>query len=386
MHLYSIPRDLLQRSNKILFVAHLALGDFTYLQNCIRALSDAFPHLTIHVWVDELRRTKDATQWPHLQKYAIYDWLRECKYISKIYDQTYSQELFTQSIQDARSESYPIVVSLGLLRRAKYARLARKLSPDGFVVGQVKPVHFLDIRTYLAYRGLNAVIPLYKKDPANPTHISAIYAAWFEQLFSIIIPQENRFPFVQIPEKWESLAKETLDRWNLKAGNKIIFINGFSKAEERSWSLDRVIALAKDIKNQPKWAQVSIVINVVPEHMQSAKNLVEIQNLTWLHLFSAEENFFQLPAMLAHCHLIISVETAVMHLANAVHVPVIALMRKTNPEWVPIDDSNSKVILVKTPKGVVGEISVNQVLTVMDSWGPSISALHHSQNQSANSS
>lgn len=375
MHLHSIPRDLLQRSNKILFVAHLALGDFTYLQNCFRALSDAFPHLSIHVWVDELRRTKDATQWPHLQKYVIYDWLRECKYIDKIYDQTYSPELFTQSIQKAQSESYPIVVSLGLLRRAKYARLARKLSPDGFVAGLVKPVHFLDIRTYLAYRGLNAVIPLYKKDPVNPTHISAIYANWFEQLFSVIIPQADRFPFVQIPEQWETRAKETLELWNLKAENKIVFLNGFSKAKERSWSLDRVIALAKDIKNHPKWAQVGVVINVVPEHMPLAKNLVKTQQLPWLHLFSAEENFFQLPAILAHCHLIISVETAVMHLANAVHVPVIALMRKTSPEWFPIDESNSKVIFVNTPKGSVEEISASQVLTVMECWKPSISAL-----------
>jgi hypothetical protein len=31
-----IPADLLQKSDKILFIAHLALGDFTYLQNFFR--------------------------------------------------------------------------------------------------------------------------------------------------------------------------------------------------------------------------------------------------------------------------------------------------------------------------------------------------------------
>jgi hypothetical protein len=33
-----IPADLLKKSDKILFIAHLALGDFTYLQNFFKAL------------------------------------------------------------------------------------------------------------------------------------------------------------------------------------------------------------------------------------------------------------------------------------------------------------------------------------------------------------
>ena len=52
-----VPQELLQKSDKILFIAHLALGDFTYMQNCFRAFSEAYPHIKIHIWVDELRRT-----------------------------------------------------------------------------------------------------------------------------------------------------------------------------------------------------------------------------------------------------------------------------------------------------------------------------------------
>ncbi len=36
-----IPPQLLQQSDKILIIAHLALGDFTYLQNSLRALAQA---------------------------------------------------------------------------------------------------------------------------------------------------------------------------------------------------------------------------------------------------------------------------------------------------------------------------------------------------------
>src|SRR5437870_1900057 len=72
---------LLQQSAKILFIAHLALGDFTYLQGCFRALARAYPHLKIHLWVDERRRTSRSSEWAHLKKYALYDWLAECSYI-----------------------------------------------------------------------------------------------------------------------------------------------------------------------------------------------------------------------------------------------------------------------------------------------------------------
>ena len=370
-----IPAGLLASSSKILIIAHLALGDFTYLQNCLRALSAAYPHLAIHIWVDELRRTNDATQWPHLKNYALYDWLRECPHIAKIYDQTYSPELNKQSIAEAQAQDYPIVVSLGLLRRANYARLARKISANGFVAAQVKPVHLFDIRTYLAYRNLDATIPFYKKQPVNPKHISAIYAGWFEQLFAMTIPEAERFPFVVIADHWQQHAQQLLTQWSWNDGRKLIFLNGFSKAPERSWPLARVIALAEEIKSHPAWNTLGFIINVVPEHMQQARQLVQQQRLNWLQLFSATDNFFELPAMLAECDLIISVETAVMHLANAVHVPVIALMRQTSPEWTPIDAQHSRVISVASAKGGVEEISSQQVIEMISSWDQSRLAL-----------
>jgi ADP-heptose:LPS heptosyltransferase len=84
------------------------------------------------------------------------------------------------------------------------------------------------------------------------------------------------------------------------------------------------------------------------------------------YLFSAEENFFQLPAILSLCDLIISVETAVMHLANAVHVPVLALMRQLNPEWEPIDKANSTVITVSGALDWVDKIGVAEVMAALE--------------------
>jgi ADP-heptose:LPS heptosyltransferase len=63
--------------------------------------------------------------------------------------------------------------------------------------------------------------------------------------------------------------------------------------------------------------------------------------------------------------LVISVETAVMHLANAVHIPVVALMRRRNPEWAPINRAQSTVIMNSNRREWVQAITVPQVLAAL---------------------
>ncbi|MEO8839021.1 MAG: glycosyltransferase family 9 protein [Herbaspirillum sp.] len=360
-----ISQELLKKADKILFVAHLALGDFTYLQNCFQAFSNAYPHIKIHLWVDELRRTGDQSQWENLRKYSLYDWVNGCSLFDKVYQQTYSPELLDRSIAEAQQESYPVVISLAVLHRKFYAALIRKISPDGFVVGQKKLVRLLDIYGYLVYRRLDASIPAYASRSVNLEHISAIYAGWFKTLFGLEIPDIERFPFVDIPPQWQQYAKRQLVDWGFAPNDNILFLNAFSKSPERSWPLERVIELAAAIRRQPQWEDACFVVNVVPEQMAAARKLFVNCALGRIELFSAEENFFQLPAILSLCTLIITVETAVMHLANAVHVPVIALMRQTSPEWTPSDVANSHVIIVQRRKGWVNEITVQQVIAVL---------------------
>jgi heptosyltransferase-3 len=130
-----IPQALLTKSNKILFITHLALGDYLYLQNFFLAFSKAYPHLKIDLWVDEVRRTEDQTKWPFLKKYALYDWVESCPFFHKVYRNTYSPSGYEASINEAQKEHYPIVISLATLRPNQYAHLARKISKNGFVVG-----------------------------------------------------------------------------------------------------------------------------------------------------------------------------------------------------------------------------------------------------------
>jgi heptosyltransferase-3 len=378
-----IHPDLLKKSDKILFIAHLALGDFTYLQSCFRAFSQACPHIKIHLWVDERRRTSRASEWDHLKKYSLYDWLAECRYIEKVYDRTYSPALFEQSLHEAQQQDYPIVVSLAVLERHKYAALARRISPRGFVVGQKKRVRFYDIPKHLIYRKLDAHIPAYTASSHPDQHISDIYAGWFTRLFGIEIPLAARFPVLDIPKTWMHDAREQFTAWGFAQGqrenwqpSKVVFLNSFSKSRERNWPLERLIELILTMRRRDMWRDTGFIVNVMPEELDQARKLFANCLPERTYLFSAKENFFQLPAILSLCDLIISVETAVMHLANAVHVPVIALMRKKNPEWTPIDRENSTIITVAGRDDWVDKITVKQVMAALQKIGEPGSEVH----------
>jgi hypothetical protein len=199
MNLPLIPADLLKKSDKILFIAHLALGDYTYLQNCFAAFARTYPHLKLHLWVDEVRRTSDAAQWPHLKKNVLYDWLAACDFIDKVYNQNYSPDLFQASIKDAQQERYPIVVALGTLRPHFYAGLAREISPDGFVVGIKKPLGPLDLHRYFTFRKLDASLNPDVADRSSAPHISDVHAEWFRQLANVDIPQARASPSCTSP-------------------------------------------------------------------------------------------------------------------------------------------------------------------------------------------
>ena len=176
-------------------------------------------------------------------------------------------------------------------------------------------------------------------------------------------------PRLDIPERWVRSAHAQFAAWGCTVGKPVVFVNAFSKSPNRTWPLERVAALARALKNRLAWRGVTVVVNVVPEALEEARRLFEGRagpDLAHVRLFCADEHFFQLPAVLRLCSLVISVETAVMHLANAVGVPVIALMRRNHPEWAPIDRARSTVLMVPEQDDWVTRIGVDEVLAAVD--------------------
>ncbi|MFZ6848717.1 glycosyltransferase family 9 protein [Undibacterium sp. RuRC25W] len=364
-----IHAQSLEKAKKILFITHLAIGDFTYLQNFFSAFARAYPHIQIDIWIDEVRRTSEPAKWEFLKKYSLYDWAEYCPFFRKVYRRTYSPDLLQESIVEARNEQYPLIVSLATLRPHIYARLAREVGPNAFTVGIRGKSRWYAPWDITAYKRLDATFVPFKT-PKTGYHITDVYADWFLQLSGLNVSTEDRLPFVHIPDEWTDYAAQQLQDWGItservRQGDKIVFINAFAKTKKRCWPLKNVAELVIAMRALPQWATTHFIINAVPQELKNVKMVFNEYKLNNTYVFSANENFFQLPAILKRCDLIISVETAVMHLANAVHVPVIALMRQKNPEWVPIDHDNSTVVMTDRRREWVDAIPVARIVDVL---------------------
>ncbi|MHC5224882.1 GNAT family N-acetyltransferase [Ignatzschineria sp. LJL83] len=363
LSLGKVPADLLDQSKKILFIAHLAIGDFTYLQNAFKAFKEAYPHLKMDLFIEEVRCTNDPKKWPFLKKYSLYDWVETCDFFNKVYSENYSPALREASILEARLEAYPIVISIETLASLNGAGLAREIAGEnGFAMGMDIRYKWYQLAQKRDLKKLDAVIDIVKPHQGKERHISDDYGYWFSQIAGVMMFKEDHYPFVNIPKKWEENAKAQLAKWGVKPDQPVIFINHIAKNPRRSWKLDQVRELIELMQADPKWQNSFFIINGIPEIFPEIEALIATHHLQNTKPFSALDNFFQLPAMLKESDLIISVETAVMHLANAVHVSVIALMRIKTLEWVPLNAELTTLIFTPKRAEVISDIPAKRVL------------------------
>lgn len=364
-----IPAHELAKADKILFVAHLAIGDFLYWQTHLAAFHAQYPHIKIHLFVNELRRTWKWWKWAGMKKYALYDWLEACPFIEKVYNETYSLFALCRTIKRVREQRYPIVVSLASLRPHRYAVLARLLGPRAFCVGLSNSVgwqRFNIVRQFM-YGRLDARCSVKQVSLPAGYHVTDLYAAWMENIFGLQVA--DRRPLMLIPQKWRINAKLMLLKWGISGVDngvaykrRTVFINIFAKDRKRCWTVAAALELITQLKAEPYFSQAYFIFNALPGELGQMRQALEDHGAARVILFSAQKHFFQLPAMVEQCDLVISVETAVMHIAAALKVPVVALMRTKNPEWVPWDRECSRVLMAAKRSDWVKDIQPNRVL------------------------
>ena len=366
-----VPKELLQKADKILFLTHLALGDFTYMQNYFKAFAQKYPHMKIDLWVDEQRGKAWWRRWKkNSGKYVLYDWLESCSFFNKIYKQSGSWQQLRNFLDQVKNQNYPIVVCLTDLKSYNFVKYAQLISPKGFIVGAIpltKRYNFLKKRNL---KKLDAFF-LWQDFLRDNNHISDSYAALFEKLFGLIVKKEERLPFVNLPQKWSIYGKLKFLKWGIyqKGTNhqKTIFINSCAKTKKRCWSISNVIELIDILRSSDEFYDSNFIINILPYQVAYFKKYFKNFAEQKIFFFTADVSFFQLPAIISLCDLVISVETSIIHLAAALKVPVISIMRQKNPEWIPCG-SKSCVVNTKNRKDWVEDISVKEVVFATQSF------------------
>ena len=361
-----VPGHLLTSSKKVLFVTHMTTSTFTYLQNYFIAFKEAYPHLAIDLWIEEPEQAYCFWRWNYVKKNMLFDWLRACPFINKLYTETYSPFVVKKSIKQAQLEQYDIIISLASRQIYRSIKLAQTINAHAFIVAQKK--NYKPYRHLFEQALLKKINGTYSYTPEAHDHISDIYASWFQQIFSIIVPKEQCKPFIIIPTTWLLYAKLQFLKWGIcKKSNiftRVVLVNAYAKNTNQSWPLKNVFELIKTIKQNDPWGDITFLINAAPKDIYTVKKMALRYALNQLHIISADLNFFQLPAFISISDLVISVEAAVMHLACALDVPLIALTQMNNQHWLPWSGSNFTLVQTHISHTSISRISLEEVTKI----------------------
>lgn len=350
---------------KTLFIIHLAIGDYTYMQRCFTKLKEQYPHLRIDLLIQDHRATDDQDKWEHLENYILYEWLKSSHLFGKIY-KTYSSCRLQKAIEETKSENYPLVITLGDLRSQNYSALAREIAQENYAMG-------IDIPTTIFH--LNHRKDLNKLDARiadledKSQHISQKFAHWFEQIADLQFQPEDLYPQITIPHKWQEKIDLQLQLW--QPANVIaptVFINIYAKGEERCWQPEQAIALIKKMQESSRYQDALYILNSPPEAEDELQEMITKHRLEKSYTFCASESFFELPALLKRCDLIITVDTSIMHLACISDAVLISLIRKKRPNdvrWAPLKAENSHIIYTPCSHDPISAISVDNVFQLI---------------------
>lgn len=320
---------------KLLYMSHLALGDYIYQGAFLKALTHSYPNIQLDVWIDDCRSKKKS--WHAGRSQALVQWLSSEPHINYIYPMANNSSDLEDIVHQAHTEDYDVIVFVATSRTAEFAKTALSICDQGKVFGTIPPNKFGRLINYSIYKKLDGKINLHKTIEYD--HISDFYQDIFQQFFAVSVNQSQRVLKLNISHTLKDQCTKKIDSWAIKhhlSRPKIIFVNHLSTSPKRDWKLcqlEELILLMGD-----KFPQSLFILNAPPNEFQSLKywadNNPRVKNLA-IKVFTANNDFFELPCLISLCSLVITVETSIMHLASSLNIQQIALIRQSAKHWRP---------------------------------------------------
>ena len=328
-----ISKSRLKNAHKILFMTHLAIGDYVYQRVLLHRLKQQYPHLRIDIWIDDCRTKKKS--WHPGRSETLSQWLCSETFIGKVFPIAQSNKARQEMVAEAKAEQYELVFFIAQHRSDRYAKFARMIAPDGYVVGSKSSNNGNPVSRFIHFAKLDGFFELSKQEP-EMKHISQVFHNRFSHCLDLDSSVSSAPLLLGIPEQYRQQAKSVLDTQKFRAEQKVVFVNHLSTNEKRNYRWEQLVELLS------KLDQITpdrcFVINCPPEEFnQLQQRLASEAALKGLNLipFCATEHFYQLPAMIAASDLVITVETAVMHISSALGKAQIVLMRESARQWMP---------------------------------------------------
>ena len=309
-----ISATQLQQAKRILYMTHLAIGDYMYQGLYLQALKQQYPHLKIDIWIDDCRKKPKA--WHAGRNSTLCQWLNEETAIEHIYPIAESQKQRQQHIQQAREQDYDLVVFVATQRCEQFAKYARLAAPDAFIAGTKANPWSTPFSKWLHFKKVDRFFLIKPDVIAGLEHISDVYSHYFHNLLTLepVTHSASRTQQLHIPQDLQQQAHVAIQQLAAEADIDqpyAIFINHLSTTTKRDYQWQQVRELIQAIQQTNK--QSVFVLNLPPGEIQDYQQRIQqdpILNQLPLMAFTAQQHFYQLPAMIEASHLVITVETA----------------------------------------------------------------------------
>lgn len=344
-------------------MTHLAIGDFVYQGVWLRALKAKYPHLTIDIWFDDCRSKPHS--WAIGRNKILVEWIDAIGDFEDIYPIVASLPERSGAIKKAQARHYDVIVFVGKNRSEQFAKIARQISPSASIVASKSRslTHFFGQWNH--FKKLDGVFS-YDKIAHNSHHVTDLYAQCFKTALGLEVNDlidGNKQLSISIKEEYNARATPVVASLTENDPNKlVVFINHLSTATKKDYPWTQVKSLILLLRS--RYSNLVFIINTPPDQFKPvADEINRDKQLSSLPIttFTALNNFFELPAMMALSDIVIGVDTATAHLAVCMGKPQVTIMASDFKLWQPSGDS-----IILEGSGKARSITPDQVADAFD--------------------
>ena len=143
-----------------------------------------------------------------------------------------------------------------------------------------------------------------------------------------------------------------------------LLVNPYSTTKKRDMSLEQLDQVLQ-AWHVPGEARLSYV-SVPPHRYESMQEwLAARKDLPNARAFTARKSIFELICLIALVQQVVSTETAIMHFANTLDIPLLALMRQKTKHWAPMANGKTQVLFAPKASSWVQEIDLSLISEAM---------------------
>jgi ADP-heptose:LPS heptosyltransferase len=354
-----ISHTQLQSAQRILYMTHLAIGDFVYQSVWLKALKAKYPHLVIDVWFDNCRSRPQS--WATGRNKVLNEWIDALGIIDNTYPIVGNLAQRQGYIKQAQALNYDLIVFIGKNRSEQFAKIARKISPSAYVVASKSKPLSNPLAKWLYFKNIDAHFS-YDDIAKRSKHITDLYSLCFERALGLtcddLVDGKKQLVF-NVDDVYQQQARILIEKLTQNDNNKlIVFVNHLSTADKRDYPFAQLKQVILGLEK--KYQNLVYIFNCPPDKLNEVTTQVaEDSDLNRLAVttFTAKQNFFQLPALIAESNIVISAETATAHLAVCMDKPQVTIMSNNLTLWQPKGDC-----IILTGSGQAKSITPQQIV------------------------